>query len=203
MLSATGIVAVLVVIGTLIGVATNNLNSTGLVTGAAWTVTMSLLCSWSILWFSRRWESREEDRAIFRFKLLTWGLVLGCVGYLLSQYLLVPWGSFDQPAGLDDLSPRYWKGFYGANRLPLFPAFVAHFGLLFGIVRWWRQSDLVRKHRFSFFAILGSMFFAGIVHCIVPFPQPWGVILAGVVATTVQLASPWLDSSDRKNLQSI
>ncbi len=99
---------------------------------------MTLLGSWTVLLLGKKWESREEDRAIFRFKQLTAGLALGAIAYALSNYLMVPWdavsgpNSFISKAALDadihiefedkfNHNARHWNGFYDKSGIPLFP----------------------------------------------------------------------------------
>lgn len=202
MVAATGVVSVLSVIGYLAALATDR-QGVELQSAAAWTAVMVCLSACGIIWFAKSWESEEEDGAVFRFKQLALGLVLGAIGFGLSQFLLVPWTDVHEPEILSGVSPQYWHGFYDETDDPILPAFLAYFAVLFGIARWWRNADAVRKRRFSFFSVFAAIVFAGIAHCIVPFPQPWGMILAGGIAVTTQLASKWIDSSDRKNLDAV
>jgi hypothetical protein len=60
-----------------------------------------------------------------------------------------------------------------------------------GIIRWWRQSDILRKKRFSLWPILWSVILAALVQGIFYFPGYWDVLLAGAVSFVVQMASPW------------
>ena len=180
---------------------------------------MALLGSWTVLFLGKRWESREEDKAIFRFKQLTAGLVLGAIAYSLSNYLMVPWDAVSGPdsfiyraAQEADISivfedkfnnnARHWNGFYDKAGAPLLPAFVSYFALLMGGLRWWRQADSVRKTRFSYGSVLLAVLVAALIQIIIPFPQPWGMIIAGCMAVSIQLGTRWIDSRERLNVES-
>ena len=97
---------------------------------------------------------------------------------------------------LDDkqLSQR-WRGFYDEAGFPLLAGHMAYFATLFWAVRWWRQSDILRRKRFSILTILWSVLVAALIQGIFYFPTPWCFILAGTTSFVVQLASPWIDST--------
>ena len=166
----------------------------------AWLAIMTTASSWAILTLSRRWEMRDEDSIAFRFVLMVAGLILGALSYQLSEYLLVPWAdvmsSSPIDVSLDDkqLSQR-WRGFYDEAGFPLLAGHMAYFATLFWAVRWWRQSDILRRKRFSILTILWSVLVAALIQGIFYFPTPWCFILAGTTSFVVQLASPWIDST--------
>lgn len=221
LLSSTGIVGVLTVIGGLVFLASNSLSKPGLLAVAAWCTCMTLLGTWTVLLLTKFWESREEDKPIFRFKQLTAGLVLGAIAYGTSHFLMIPWDTISKSSGpivaieieddLEDIkviesdipgNARHWQGFYDENGNPLMPAFISYFGLLMFASRWWRQADIVRKSRFSYFSVFGAVFMAALVQVLIPFPQPWGFLVAGAMAVSIQLSAQWIDSRDRNRFES-
>lgn len=165
----------------------------------AWLGAMSILCSWTVVTFARRWESRQEDSIAFRFAMMVAGLILGAISFQLSEFLLVPWSSVINPQA--DLHSRLigkgihlaFKGFYDENQMPNLAGHMAYFAGLMWIVRWWRQSDSLRKKKFSLWTVLWSMLLAGLVQAFFFFPSPWCLWMAGVVSLSVQIASPWID----------
>lgn len=176
----------------------NLLNSQAL--GAiAWLGAMSILCSWTIVTFARRWEAKHEDSIAFRFALMVAGMILGAVSFQLSEFLLIPWSSILNPTAdvqsqfLGREFNRSLKGFYDAEQLPNLAGHMAYFGGLMWIVRWWRQSDSLRKKKFSVWAIVWSMLMAGLVQTFFYFPSPWCLWLAAITSLSVQVASPWID----------
>jgi hypothetical protein len=76
-------------------------------------------------------------------------------------------------------------------------AYLAYFGFLMFILRWWNLTDLRRSSRVSLWSIAVSVFGAWVLHMFWPFPQPWGLMLAAIIAVSVQLSSPW-ESSKRR-----
>jgi hypothetical protein len=167
----------------------------------AWLSLMSILCSWTVVTFARRWESKQEDSIAFRFAMMVAGLILGAISFQLSEFLLIPWNSilnasssFQTPWFGKEIN-RSLKGFYDADRLPNLAGHMAFFAGLMWIVRWWRQSDALRKKKFSMWAIVWSMLMAGLVQAVFYFPSPWCLWMAGTTSLAVQIASPWIDPS--------
>ncbi len=167
----------------------------------AWLSLMSILCSWTVVSFARRWESKQEHSIAFRFAMMVAGLILGAISFQLSEFLLIPWNSIlnasssFQTPWLGKEFNRSLKGFYDADRLPNLAGHMAFFAGLMWIVRWWRQSDALRKKKFSMWAILWSMLMAGLVQAFFYFPSPWCLWMAGTTSLAVQIASPWIDPS--------
>jgi eukaryotic-like serine/threonine-protein kinase len=167
----------------------------------AWLGVMTTLTSWVIIMFSRRWESRQEDSIVFRFVLMAAGLLLGAASFQLSEYLMIPWAQITDIERaeveievievFDGAINRGWKGFYDAEGMPVLAGHMAYFASLMWILRWWRQSDILRKKRFSIWPILFSVILAALVQGIFYFPGPWHVLLAAATSFVVQMASPW------------
>ncbi|MEI6525261.1 MAG: serine/threonine-protein kinase [Planctomycetota bacterium] len=164
-----------------------------------WLGTMSILCSWTVVTFARRWESKQEDSIAFRFAMMVAGLLLGAVSFQLSEFLLIPWSSILNPNSdlqskiFNNTFNRSLKGFYDEQQLPTLAGHMAYFAGLMWIVRWWRQSDSLRKKKFSLWAIVWSMLMAGLVQAVFYFPSPWCLWMAAITSLSVQIASPWID----------
>ncbi len=193
---ASAILAVLSLAGYLFTLATNHAwtGSSDFIAIGTWTSVMTLLTTWTILFFAKRWENRPEDSLIYRFIMMSSGLALGGIGWGLSYFLMVPWDSIN----LFQTVPRAveWPGFYH-GLTPQWPVFVAYFGLILGSVRWWRQADVLRKNRFSVFSILWSVLMAAFVCCLVNFPMPWCLIVAGATSALTQMATRNHDVKNR------
>lgn len=196
----SGIVSIVVsVIAGMLMFARNQHNADAYVTGIAWTGAMSMLTTWTVLFLSRRWEIRAEDSIVQRFVQLSAGVALGVCSFYLSEFLMVPWNEIDAKeikVGIINNGVEWnkkWQGFYGADSMPLLAGHIAYFGTLMWVVRWWRQSDILRKSRFSIFAIVWSVAMAVLVQGLFFFPAPWCYLLAGITSFTLQMASPWID----------
>ena len=130
--------------------------------------------------------------------MLVMGLGLGALSYGLFSWLLVSLPhrqTYEIPITRDAL-----KHFFAADGSPQMIAFLAYFGFLFVIPRWWKQADPLRSTRLSIWHTLVVVFWSWALTWFWGFPQPWGLMLTATVAIAVQLASPWLSVTDRAKL---
>ncbi len=155
----------------------------------AWLALVGIAGAWAILVPAKFWEGTEGEPILRRFVLLCAGLGLGLFGYGMDQLLLV-----DLPTtvtvGAESLSQG---GSFDAAGNPTLVGYLAYFGFLFPILRWWRQANPLRWTRFSLWATAICVFWAALLNLAWPFPQPWGMMIAAMVSVSVQLSSPWVD----------
>lgn len=191
-----GSVAVVGVFSTLVGLLQlgRGAASQPLMVGIIWIATVSILTAWTVIMLGKMWQSSTGDDALRRFIQLTAGFGVGGVAYLLAEFLMVPWDEIARES-ISQIPVHRWRGFFGPDSRPLLPAYVAYFPLVMGVVGWWKQVDPLRRKRLRFTSVVWAAIAAGLVHLIVPFPQPWGALIAASTATAVQLASPWIDPS--------
>ncbi len=78
--------------------------------------------------------------------------------------------------------------------------YAAYFAFVFVLLRWWRHAEWTRSSHVSLWAVAWCGFIGWGVSWFWWFPQPLGLLLAAVIAFTVQLSSPWLSPSRRKEL---
>ncbi len=169
------------------------------VVGMVWSAVMSFVCAMVAITLGKRWQAAEGDAAVRCFVQLTLGLGIGALAYGLSEFLMVPWATISKE-NFGDLPVQRWKGFFAADKTPLLAAHLAYFPLLMGLVHWWKQADPLRRTRFSLFSVLWTLLMAGIVHLIIPFPQPWGAMVFAGTSIAVQMSTPWLNSDERLEL---
>ena len=162
----------------------------------AWLATTSVLGTWAVLIPAKFWEGASGDAAWRRFVMLVIGLAFGGITYALVNWLMV---SLPYDERLTTMT--HWDlkhTFFAADGSPMLPAYLAYFGFLFAVPRWWRQADPVRNTRLSIWYTVVAIFWAWLPAVFFwPFPQPWGLMLAAVMAIAVQLASPWVSPADR------
>jgi hypothetical protein len=164
-------------------------NSLEFLAVGTWAGSMTLLASWMILFLTKFWEGATEDSIMYRLVLFSGGLALGAIGWWLSEFLMIPWNDLPTAARFNKLpAPRLWSEFY-KEASPPWPAFVAYFGLLLGSVRWWRQADVLRRHRFSLLSVLWSTLVATLISAFVYFPTPWCLIVAAGTSLLIQLST--------------
>ncbi|QDU91181.1 Serine/threonine-protein kinase PrkC [Pirellulimonas nuda] len=173
-----------------------------------WFAGVATVGSWGVLIVNRLTEGRTEDQTPMRAMMLGVGAVVGVTAFLLSDALLtgVPKWS--------DAAPRMGESFvYGALKIPG-PDFdpgsglmaidltmaVGYFALLFLTLRWWKLAEWTREGRLSLGRVTACVGLAWLLGLFWWFPQPAGVMAAGIVAISTQLSSPWLRPSKRIEL---
>lgn len=164
--------------------------------GIVWAATVALMTAWLSIGLGKRWQKEEGDWAIRSFTQLTFGFAVGAIAYFLGEFLMVPWESISEARDYD-IPTHSWSGFFGPDQRPLLPAYLAYFPLLMGVIHWWKQVDPLRRVRFSFWSVLWSVIAASLVHLLIPFPQPWGALVAAGTSIAVQLSSPWINPNER------
>jgi hypothetical protein len=78
--------------------------------------------------------------------------------------------------------------------------FAAYFAFLFVLIAWWEQTESTRSARVTIWSIAWCGLVAWLLHFIWWFPQPLGMLIAAVMAFTLQFASPWLSPSKRRSI---
>jgi hypothetical protein len=155
-------------------------------------------------------EGRMEDHAPLRFLHLLAGALIGLIAWAIADamYLQLP-ASRDFAPGPNDtvaseimgqqydvLHSSYLSGFV---QMPA-AMYAAYFAFFFAILRWWRLAESTRPVRVSLWSTAWCAFVGWALTFFWWFPQPMGLMLAAVIAFTVQLSSPWLSPSRRREL---
>ena len=70
---------------------------------------------------------------------------------------------------------------------------MAHFAMLFALLRWWRPVDPLRRHRLSLWSVAVAVVGEWAVHQVLPIPQPFGMVIAGGIAIAIQMSAPWIN----------
>jgi hypothetical protein len=163
-----------------------------------WLAISSTLGAWAVLTAGKFWEAEAGDSTGRRFTMALCGMAVGCISYGLANGLLF------QPAyilpdiqvlDIDELSPTLHDP-YGMPRLA---GFVVFFGILFGALRWWRQSDPTRRFRLSMVATALSVLAAIALQAVCPLPQAF--LIAAATTIAVQISSPWMTRQERNELR--
>jgi hypothetical protein len=164
----------------------------------AWLLLVSIAGSWAVLILSKFWEGTRGEAVLRRFAMMVVGLGLGVVAFGVAGGLLagLPHGS----GFIDSPNYRMPSSFYDAGR-PLALAYMAVFGTLFLLVRWWRQADPLRRSRLSLWSAAVSAAVALFVAVVWHFPQAWLVMTAASMSVSIQLSSPWIPLHKRKHIR--
>jgi hypothetical protein len=159
--------------------------------GYLWLVLTSLLASWLILVLGKFWEPAEPAARPRRALQLGSGLLVGITAFLLATFLQVDWSPLATwPHGPSISRPDSW---YSSNNVPSLPVFVVYFGALLAVPRWWRNVDPLRTARLRLVTIVAAAAWAWILHLILYFPQPAGVMVAVLVTVATQVSAPRWD----------
>jgi serine/threonine protein kinase/threonine/homoserine/homoserine lactone efflux protein len=174
-----------------------------------WFSVVTTAAVWSVMTVNRFGEGRFEDQVPLRTIMLGMGLGVGALAYAMSQVLLigVPFES-DFGVGPSDTMlysfaklPSTTNGdVYSPLANVELASSVLYFALLFVTLRWWRLGEYVREHRFAFWRTAFFVGAAWCLHLVCWYPQPAGIVVAGISAAAIQLSSPWLRPSQRKAL---
>jgi len=161
----------------------------------AWLAGVSVLGSWAVLIPSKLWEGSAGDQTLRRVAMLVMGLAVGAAAYLAADTLMVPFG--DSPKFHFERGPGIAGKFYDDKGAPMLQAYLAYFGALFVLVRWWKQADPLRSTRLSLWSTGVCVIAAALVDAIWSFPQPWGLMVAAIISVSVQLVSPYAAPHER------
>jgi hypothetical protein len=160
-----------------------------------WFTLTAIAGAWTVLAVSKMWEGRDGDPMIRRFLLLVLGMGLGAVSFVAWRMLFVDVQLHrltQRPLAPEMLAENMFSPSGGVQ----LAAFLVYFGGLLVALRWWRQADPLRTTRVSVWTVAVAGLWAWVLHLFWTFPQPLGLLLAAVIALSVQLSAPWVDPKD-------
>jgi hypothetical protein len=156
----------------------------------AWLLLVTIAGTWTVLIPAKLWEGTHGDAALRRFVMMVLGLGYGALAFYMAKLFMVELPpSPHLPPGAVTYH-HLSRSFYNEGQ-PVLMAYLAVFGGLFFILRWWKQADPLRSKRFKIWSVVVTVFVAGVIAALLEFPQPWVPMVAGAICITVQLASPW------------
>jgi hypothetical protein len=161
----------------------------------AWLTLNSIVGCWALLACSKIWESREGNGWLRRSLMVAIGLAIGAIAFFSA-------GSFNIDLtqwAVDDFQALNTDSFVFRG-VPVLPAYLIFFAGLFGILRWWRQTDPVRKTRLSILNVSLCLIWATVFSHLLNVPLTGSCVLAVVISVSVQLASPWLHPINRDEI---
>jgi hypothetical protein len=166
----------------------------------AWLTLTTTAGSWLALTAGKFWEPRTGEQWKRRFVQLVLGLGLATFAFGTSQVLMIGTSSGHTFEAMDIdeslASPSMYNG-----RVPGLTAFLAYFAALFATIGWWKQTDPLRGSRLQVGPLAVTLLAAFLISLAWPFPQPWGVMLAGAISISVQLSASWFTPQDRTALK--
>ncbi|MHB8969824.1 MAG: serine/threonine-protein kinase [Pirellulaceae bacterium] len=165
----------------------------------AWLTVTSAVGTWLVLGLAKFWEGTDGDDMLRRFVMMVAGLGIGVAAFAASDMLMIRLSTQEMFNVLElprDMIPTSIYANANEGTLGLTP-FLAYFGTLFVVLRWWRQVDPLRRTRFSVWTIL----VVALVAMLIPWQIPWGFLLAVTISVAVQLSAPWMNSHERSRIR--
>ncbi|MFO0789896.1 MAG: serine/threonine-protein kinase [Pirellulales bacterium] len=171
-----------------------------------WLALVGSLGAWAVLVPSKFTEGKVEDNTPHRVSLLLLGTLVGVAAWGLGEVLMLKSPGWREPVdvgtGLITHEMLGWQ--HDTNNVnPPIAVYMAYFAFLFLVPRWWRQSEFTRAARVSLWSVIACVGWAWLLHMFWWFPQPLGMMAAGVIAVATQLASPWMPPSQRRALSEL
>jgi eukaryotic-like serine/threonine-protein kinase len=167
---------------------------------------MAVACSWCVLIPSKLWVANSEDDSwARRLLLMTLGLGVALFALWLDGYELpMPWNAGTRlevakpwEANAQDLESlrNSWVGrLYPANTsMPILACYLAYFGLMFLVLRWWKSTETYRGRRFSMMATIAVALWAYLLLFLLPNQHHREVGFTSLVMASVicQISCPW------------
>jgi hypothetical protein len=153
----------------------------------AWLAATTVAGSWAVLVAGKVWEHRVGDPWQRRFVMAGVGLVLGAAAFGLGEYLML-----DRIAVASESETSQF-----ISRLPGMAVNLALFTLLFGLLRWWRLADPVRKTRLSLWGTGLCVVVAALLSAAAETDPFWPSMIALVISVAVQVAAPRVEMGER------
>lgn len=159
----------------------------------AFTTAVSVIACWIILFGGKVWELSHGETLLRRGVLGILGLLIGIAGWTAADYFgIVLADHIGNPS--NEFPDFQIKG------IPVIPAYLIFFGMLFGALRWWHQVDPMRKSRLSLWTIGLCFVWAVAFSHVLGQSTLTNGLFAMVVSTALQLSAPWMTDVERKKV---
>jgi hypothetical protein len=179
----------------------NNVPSSELFAMYMWVAVVGTLGSWAILVPSKLVEGKLEEQIPMRFTLMLLGALVGVAAWFIADAFVLKMLGAHEPfqfrEGLVSHEMLRWPRITDGSNPPI-QVYVAYFAFLFLLPRWWRMTEYTRGARLSLWCVISCVFASWLLQLFWWFPQPQGMIIAGVMTLATQLASPWMPPSKRR-----
>ena len=163
-----------------------------------WLTTVGILATCTLLMLSKFWGSSDGDPIRRRFTLMIAGIAVGLASAGLSMLLQIDMTTV--AASDHEFLFDAADSMKSESGSPLLAAHLVFFAGFFFAFRWWKQTDPLRKTRLSFWGLGLCLVIGTLLNEIAGFPFPWMTVLAGVISVSLQIASTWVNQSERGRL---
>ena len=153
----------------------------------------TLICVWVLLIPAKLWEGVGGEGLLRRSLQFAAGILVGLLVWCLQDFLLLGQADIFRTDGSGVIAARLQSSVpLLENEVPTPAGFMAFFGLLFGVRKWWSQADRWRSSRLRISSAMVSLLAGAAVSWLLPFPVALGSTLALSVSMVLQLSAGWL-----------
>jgi serine/threonine protein kinase len=175
------------------GRASIQIGDTGLAAFATWLSVVTVASTWVVLIVNRFFDTSRGMSVLHRIVMGGAGAMIACGALALQQFLAI-----DQ---LPPIASRFLRFDVNINQnWPVAFSTVAFFFALFAMIRWWKNSDPMRSSRFRSGATFVAMLFGALIGMVAHYPHPWHVVIAGILAISLQFGASRFSSKRRAEL---
>ena len=159
----------------------------------AWSTCICVVASWAVLIFGRMQLADDSDPVTRRIVMLIVGVLIGGFAFLTGNFLDVDF-STNAP---NSFNPLLVTGSFETPGGSLI-ANLLFFASMFGLLRWWRQTDPTRRTRLSLWSVGLCLVWAALISHAINFAPLWNCISIATIAIAVQLSSSWIPRAQRQ-----
>ena len=161
--------------------------------------TVTLMAAWGLMIPAKMWEGKAGDTMVRKLIQGGIGMSVGAMAFVLQQFLMINDTRLLHADGTSVLSGGQLGriSIIDAQGFPTMAGFMAFFGMLFLVRRWWWQADSFRKSRFRISSALVTLLLGVVLTGLLPFPETLGATWALAISAVVQLASGWTPQENR------
>jgi hypothetical protein len=156
----------------------------------------TLLGSWGLLILGKLREGLPRERYIDRMLLAGVGMIIGVAMFQLDDWLMIDLLA-DSSTSQQNLLSMTGASLSQDSRQILAESYIAYFATLFGLRRWWWQTDSLRSHRFRVLSVCFTALIGAGAALAWGFPILWGTVWAASLSSVVQLAAVWTPREQR------
>lgn len=162
----------------------------------------TILASWVAILTGKMWEGRGGDGITRRLTTGLLGAVVGVAVFFIDHTLMVDLAVTDTGSLSSFMADKQILGrALSAQDYQRAVGFIAFFGVLLLVRRWWYHVDSYRDKRFSWITVGVTTGVAAILASVGNFETMWAVMWGAAISTTAQLASVWAAPELRQQSQ--
>jgi eukaryotic-like serine/threonine-protein kinase len=162
----------------------------------------TILASWMAILTGKFWEGRGGDGMTRRLMTGLMGALVGVGVFFIDHTLMVDLAVMDTGSLSKFMADKQILGnTLSGQDYERAVGFIAFFGVLLLVRRWWYHVDSYRDKRFSWITVAVTTVAAAVLSSIGNFDSQWAMMWGAAISTTAQLASVWAAPEERQSSQ--